>query len=186
MKIKTYWEAKPDLQALATEDWKSIYQENIACLTPNKKSAADVLAYVRSKYQAEEEPLERVRMVVEINALGRRPYLPEGVFDGPPEIVVLHITNYGAGEELYKNQEEDFWRLGEEKRIARDIEYIPQDEFPVPVFVGAEMRSGYVYVEGSPRLADELFAYQGLSERELQNEYLVAQYVKLLKKPQSG
>jgi hypothetical protein len=187
MKLQTYWEAKTTLSGEdnALEEWKSIYDENIQYLMPNKKSAMDVLEYLQSRYPTEEEPLERIRMVVEMNALNHRPYLPDGVFDhNPPEIIVLNIKNAGGGEVLFDKQEEDFWKLAEEHRPVQGIEIIPQDEFPVPIFVGVEKRSGYVYVEGSPRLSDELFAYQGLNDKELQNVYLVAKYVKLLKQMQ--
>lgn len=46
------------------------------------------------------------------------------------------------------------------------------------VFVGIDLVSGYFYVEGSEEIYDDLFAFRGLDERDLDNFFLVAEYVK--------
>lgn len=50
------------------------------------------------------------------------------------------------------------------------------------VFVGIDLVSGYIHVEGSVQLYDELFAYRGLDEVDLNNIFLVAEYVKCTKR----
>lgn len=46
------------------------------------------------------------------------------------------------------------------------------------MFVGIDLVSGYFYVEGSEEIYDDLFAFRGLDERDLDNFFLVAEYVK--------
>lgn len=48
--------------------------------------------------------------------------------------------------------------------------------------IGMESETGFVYVEGSKELSDEITAFQGLDLEELTNFYLVANYVRCLKK----
>ena len=66
-------------------------------------------------------------------------------------------------------------------------EKLPQDVFPSPVtyyvgkenvFVGIDLVTGYFCVEGSEEIYNKLFAYRGLDERDLDNSYLVAEYIK--------
>ena len=43
------------------------------------------------------------------------------------------------------------------------------------IFVGIEMETGFIHVEGSSLLWDELFAFRGLDTDDLKNIYLVAE-----------
>ncbi|MDO5294855.1 MAG: hypothetical protein Q4F05_19140 [bacterium] len=72
-----------------------------------------------------------------------------------------------------------------ENEIFRDK--LPKGVMPNPVtyyvgeskvFVGIDLVTGYFYVEGSEKIHDELFAYRGLDDKELDNYYLVAEYVR--------
>ena len=63
-----------------------------------------------------------------------------------------------TGGRLYENKEE----------IFKDVEEI---------FVGIDLETGYFCVEGSGELYDELIAFRGLDDRDLENFYLVAEYV---------
>lgn len=45
------------------------------------------------------------------------------------------------------------------------------------IFLGIDLSTGYFCVEGSERLWDECLALRGLDEEDLQNPFLVAQYV---------
>jgi len=55
-------------------------------------------------------------------------------------------------------------------------------DFPLPILVNVEKNSGYICVEGSPALSNEIELFQGHNAKELENIYTVACYVKLLKK----
>lgn len=66
-------------------------------------------------------------------------------------------------------------------------EKLPQGELPDAVtyyvgddnvFIGIDLVTGYFCVEGSEKIYDELFVYRGLDERDLENIYLVAKYIK--------
>ena len=50
------------------------------------------------------------------------------------------------------------------------------------VFVGIDLITGYYIVEGSESLWDELYAFRGLDEDDIQNPYCVAEYLACLKK----
>ncbi|MGO0881625.1 hypothetical protein ACTPDI_02495 [Clostridioides difficile] len=45
-----------------------------------------------------------------------------------------------------------------------------------------EFETGCVFVEGSSELADEITAFKGLDEDDINNYYVVANYVRCLKK----
>ena len=45
-----------------------------------------------------------------------------------------------------------------------------------------EFETGCIFVEGSSVLADEITAFQGLDQDDLENYYLVANYIRCLKK----
>lgn len=69
-------------------------------------------------------------------------------------------------------------------------EKLPPGVMPKPVtyfvgnnvFVGIDLASGYFCVEGSERIYDELFAFRGLDEKDLDNVFLVAEYVECAKR----
>jgi len=50
------------------------------------------------------------------------------------------------------------------------------------VFIGIDLVSGYFCVEGSEQIYDDLFAFRGLDEKDLNNVFMVAEYVKCIKK----
>lgn len=61
----------------------------------------------------------------------------------------------------------------------------PDDLWGGPVsriFVGIDLTTGYYTVEGCTMLWDELCAFQGLDEKDLQNYFCVAQYINSLKR----
>ncbi len=66
-------------------------------------------------------------------------------------------------------------------------EKLPQGVSPNPVtyyieedkaFIGIDLVTGYFCVEGSEKIYSDLFAYRGLDEKDLENFYLVAEYIK--------
>lgn len=69
-------------------------------------------------------------------------------------------------------------------------EKLPQGVLPNPVtylieedkvFIGIDLITGYFCVEGSEKIYNDLFAYRGLDEKDLENFYLVAEYREILK-----
>ena len=167
------------------KEWKGIYDDFIPHLRPNKKSAAEVLAYIENSYPTEAETSPAAQKVVALNAQSYRDYLPEDSFtqDTIPEIIILKVKNEGAGKRLYDRQQQDYTDFfAEHKGFVEELAKPPSEQFPIPILVGVEKHSSFVYVEGSPTLTDEISLFQGLNERELTNIYLVAQYIQILKK----
>lgn len=79
-----------------------------------------------------------------------------------PSVATFIVENTGAGKVLYENQD----------RIFKGNS----------IFVGIDLESGYFCVEGSSMLWDELYAFQGLDENDIQNYYRVAEYISCLKR----
>ena len=85
--------------------------------------------------------------------------LPAGA---EPSVATFIVESIGAGEVLYENQDELF--AGNS------------------IFVGIDLVSGYFCVEGCSLLWDELYAFQGLDDSDLQYYYCVAEYVSCLRR----
>lgn len=79
-----------------------------------------------------------------------------------PSVATFVIENKENGEILYENQDELFKGNN--------------------ILVGIELESGFFYVEGSSLLWDELYAFQGLDEKDIQNYFCVSEYISCLKK----
>lgn len=159
--------------------WRALYDQYISRLRPNKKDAQCVLDYIRNHYPTEEFDSPTLKKVVYLNALGYRNYLPDDVEEkmNAQDVVALILKNEGTGKHLYDTQEEDYyawekknqWISGAEKFVFEKID----------ILIGIEMHSGFMYIEGSRRLTEEIILYQGLNEKELTNVYLVATYVEI-------
>lgn len=144
------------------EDWKELYRRYSPLLTPNRKSAGELIAYLKERYPVTEIWDEEWVQIVEDNVLHNEQYrdkIPEGKLI---QARVFSVQNEGTGAELYRQQDEVFAGGG--------------------IAVGFELASGFFLVEGSSLLWDELTAYQGLDEADLQNFYLVAEYVSCLRR----
>lgn len=151
-------EATPQMMA----QWKTIRMEYQDRLRANRKSGAAVAAYLAEKYPVQLLQDKRAAQVVTSNVLNNRPFaqkLPAGTAPCP---VACHVENTGAGKALYEKQDLVFSGLR--------------------IFVGIDLTTGYFCVEGSSDLWDELYAFRGLDEQDLQNDYCVAEYVSCLKK----
>ena len=85
--------------------------------------------------------------------------LPDGKSPLP---IVFRIGNISSGKRLYEQQDGIFKGS--------------------PIIVGIELETGFFHVEGSRELWDELFAFRGLDETDLENYYLVAEYIHSLRK----
>ena len=143
----------------ATEDmlrqWKETQRKYRSKLSPNRKTGEEVAAYLCREYETEETMEKRYRDAVVGNVLENgysSEKLPQGA---EPKVRVFHILREGKGEELYREQDAIFSGL--------------------EIYVGIELETGYLQVEGSSALYDELFFFRGLDERDLENCFLVAQ-----------
>lgn len=134
-------------------EWKRTAERYRPLLRPNRISGRALYDHLRSRYPLTPLHDARADRVVRDNILKNRCFaeaLPEGV---PPDPVCCLIEHSGAGVELYRAQDEAF--------SGTDI------------FVGIDLASGYFSVEGSGLLWDELYAYRGLNETDLENDYCV-------------
>ncbi len=150
-------EATPEM----IKQWKAVWREYKGKLRPNKKSGTDVAKYLANKYSLRELHDDRAAQVVIDNILLNHFFavkLPDG---SSPSVVTYIVENAKAGEKLYQQQDEMFG--GE-------------------IFVGIDLISGFYMVEGSSLLWDELCAFQGLDEADIENYFCVAQYINALDK----
>jgi hypothetical protein len=151
-------EATPEL----VESWKKTWREYKDRLHPNRKSGAEVAAYLRKNYPTRELSDEKTSRMVALNVLENEVFavkLPEGA---EPLPVCFIIEDIGEGKRLYENRDEVF----------KDGE----------ILIGIDLSSGCFFVEGSSLLWDELFVFQGLDERDINNYFYVAEYISCLEK----
>ena len=88
--------------------------------------------------------------------------LPAGTAPSPR---AFYLENEGAGRRFYlpaNRDDPELWGGSVER-----------------IFVGVDLASGFYMVEGSTLLWDELRAFQGLDEKDLQNFVMVAQYLEV-------
>ncbi len=151
-------EATPEM----LEAWKATWNEYKDILLPNRKEGADIVAYLSNNYSViETYDKEALQMVTE-NILNNKPLAEKIPVGKTPSPVAFFVKNSGKGKTLYENQDEVF------KGIK--------------IFAGVDLISGFFCVEGSSMLWDELCAFRGLDEKDLQNPYCVAEYISCLKR----
>lgn len=144
------------------KEWKKVYNEYRDLLLPDMKSSGEVISYVTGKYVTEKINSELYENTVTYNIVNNdffREQIPEGK---SPVSYIYKIKNTAKGIQLYENREKIF--------SGTDIIF------------GIELLTCYIYVEGSSELYDEIFAYRGLNEKEINNFYLVSKYISCLKK----
>ncbi|PKL64229.1 MAG: hypothetical protein CVV32_09815 [Methanomicrobiales archaeon HGW-Methanomicrobiales-3] len=144
------------------KEWKETAATFRPRLRPGRKTGAEIVAYLAGKYPVREIPAESIAEVIGDNVLLNEcnaMKLPAGKM---PDAVGFIIENAGAGEQIYETQDEIFRGM--------------------PVIVGVDLTTGYFIVEGSSLLWDDLFAFRGLDAEDLENYYLVAEYVACLRR----
>lgn len=144
------------------EAWKAIYNEYKAQLYPNRKTALEIIEYLKKKYPVTEQPKKELKQVVVDNVMQNECYSNKLLDGKTPVAKVFYIENAGAGKTLYEKQDDVFKGC--------------------KIIIGVEFETSYFMVEGSSLLWDELFAFSGLDEDDLNNFYLVAEYITCLKK----
>lgn len=150
------------------EECKSIWMQYKDQLRPNRKSGEELLRYLLQKYVLTEiqnvNALDTVIYNVKMNA----PYAEKLTPGAAPIPRAFFLENAGNGVVFYKRENKDpidTW--------GGDISRI---------FVGIDLATGYFTVEGSTMLWDELYAFRGLDEKDLQNYVCVGQYISCLKR----
>lgn len=143
-------------------EWREIHKNFKDKLTENRKSGSEVLEYLKSKYLLEELTDQKSLSVVSENVLNNAFYKQKLPENSQPEPKAFILKNEGNGKTIYDNQE-DIWE-------------------DCPVFIGVDLISGYVHIEGSCLLYDEIFAFQGIDRYDLDNFVRVGEYIECIKK----
>lgn len=144
------------------KEWKKVWNEYKDKLLPNRKSGKEVVEYLKSKYSLDELHDDNAKQVVIKNVLYNKIYRDKLPTGAEPSSVTFIVKNQANSESLYENQDEIF-------KVNK-------------IFVGVELESGFFCVEGSSQLWDELYAFRGLDEKDIQNYFCVAEYISCLKK----
>lgn len=143
-------------------EWQEIHKQFKDKLTPNRKSGKEVLEYLQNKYFLDEFNEERAFRAVYETVMKnefQKQKLPQNL---QPEPKTFILKNEGNGKTIYDNQE-DIWENSQ-------------------IFIGIDLSSGYVQIEGSCLLYDEIYAFQGLDEFDIENCVRVAEYIDCVKK----
>ncbi|MBR5451618.1 MAG: hypothetical protein IKV36_01325 [Clostridia bacterium] len=143
-------------------EWRKIHMRFKDKIHPNKKSGNEVIAYLQEKYLLEEfndeKAFNAVYETVLLNDFYKQKLLP----NTQPEPRTFILKNEGNGKTVYDLQEK-MWNNCQ-------------------VFIGIDLSSGYVQIEGSCLLYNEILAFQGLDEFDIENCVRVADYIDSLKK----
>ena len=143
-------------------EWRETHKQFKDKLTPNKKSGKEVLEYLQNKYLLdeinEETAFNAVYETVLNNEFQKQKLLP----NSRPKPRTFILKNEGNGKTIYDNQE-DIWENCQ-------------------IFIGIDLSTGYVQIEGSSLLYDEIYAFQGIDEFDIENCVRVADYIDCLKK----
>lgn len=143
-------------------EWREIHKQFKDKLTPNKKSGKEVLEYLQNKYLLDEINDEKALNAVYETVLNNEFQKQKLPPNSQPEPKTFILKNEGNGKTIYDNQE-NIWEN-------------------CPIFIGIDLSTGYVQVEGSCLLYDEIYAFQGIDEFDIENCVRVAEYIDCLKK----
>lgn len=150
------------------EEWKNIFEQYKDLIQPNRKSGTDILDYLQRNYPLTEITDKEVLLVISENVSQNKSYAEKLPAWQQPLPKAYYIENIGNGHKFYlpENMDHpDLWG-GEITKI----------------FVGVDLCSGFYIVEGSTMLWDELRAFQGVDEKDLENYVVVADYISALKR----
>lgn len=154
------YEIPPTIEQI--REWKEIYKKYRPELIPNKKTAKDLIFYLNMRYPIEEVESEEMKQAIVDTIKANRIYAKKCPMGRKLNVIVYRIPNQGEAAYLYEHQ----------KREWKDM----------PIMVGIELETAYMTVKGSTELWEELVAFQGLDQEDMKSYYLVANYIKCLKK----
>lgn len=149
-------EATPEM----INTWRHTFDKYRNKLSPNKKTAFEIIEYLEKKYTLTEQA--GLNPIVADNVILNEYYANKLPVGKAPKTKAFIVENAGAGKLLYEQQDDVF-------KGSR-------------IIVGVELQSAYFMVEGSSLLWDELLAFRGLDEDDLSNFFLVAQYISCLER----
>lgn len=144
------------------EQCKLVYEKYKDALKVNSKPILEVIELLKQKYTVKEEDSEEFKDVIINNIKLNKPFSEKITNNTELKPIVFTIQNEGNAKKLYDVQEEIYNGC--------------------PITVGMEFETGCVFVEGSDELNDEITAFRGLDKYDINNYYLVANYVRCLKK----
>lgn len=143
------------------EEWKETYNKYKDKIKPNKKDGIDIITYLENHYSITELQDNELEEVVSFN-IQNSEFYADKLNKQSPTIRIFKINNIGKGKELYNKQEKIFEGI--------------------TIIVGIELKTSFIFVEGSNYLYEELTAYTGLDKDDIKNYFLVSQYVKCKEK----
>ena len=146
------------------EEWKKVWGKYREILKPNRKNGQEIIDFLKSEYSLTELHDKKTLDVIAGNVLENECWAEKLLQNEKPSPKAFVVNNTGRGQALYKEKEQD--------GIFRGTDII----------IGVDLASGFYCVEGSSFLSDELCAYQGLDEKDMQNFYCAAQYIACLER----
>lgn len=173
--------AKYGIDRDVVEQWQRIYEIYRPHLHPNRKSPAQVLEFLQEYYTL--RPVQSAYAIEYFRDIAMRDeyLLLQDKKEEDLQVEVFQIEEEGAGQVLYHMQEEEH-RQQMEILTQMKQGFVSYDFSPQPVVVGVEHLSGFIMAEGSHLLYDRIIMERGLSEAELENIYLVVDYVETMVK----
>ncbi|WP_324359744.1 hypothetical protein [Acetivibrio sp.] len=157
---------KPTIDML--EEWKSIWMQYKDMLKPNRKSGKELIEYLQNKYILTEINEKRALDAIIYNVTMNKVHAEKLPAGKTPIPRAFYLERAGNGEIFYRDENKD-----------------PDDVWNgsiTKIFTGIDEVTGFFMVEGSTMLWDEMCAFQGLDEKDLQNFVCVAQYINALKR----
>jgi hypothetical protein len=148
------------------DHWKAIWLQQKGQLKPNRKSGTELLDYLKTRYPLTEivdSSFSRAAEDCILQNAFQAEKLPSGQ---SPMVKCYRLENTKSGKRFY-DQKDPFFS---------DVSSI---------LICIDLVSGCYTVEGSSLLWDELCAYQGLDEFDLENFVCVAQYLMCTNKMKS-
>ena len=143
------------------EEWKEIYNKYKDKIQPNKKDGIDVIKYLENHYSITELKSNDLEEIVYYNIKSNEFY--SNKLNGEnPIIKLFKVNDVGNGKELYNKQDTVFKGM--------------------TIIVGIELKTSFIYTEGSNELYEELTAYTGLDEEDIKNFFLVTKYIRCKEK----
>jgi hypothetical protein len=148
-------------------------------LKPNLRSVTELLAIIKHKYPCEEDLSQEAQDLVRGNVLFNAYFAKKLPESHETKAVMLQLKKEDSALPLYENQEreyQEYWKKTKESFPLFKVE--PYQEGPI--FVGAELNSGYFFVEGSKKLLEEATVLRGLDKEELKKPFVVLNYINSL------
>ena len=150
---------KPSMEEIA--EWKVIYEKYRPYLSANRRTVSEALEYLVDRYPVREVTDPKLRTLIGA-VLMQNKYYAQKLGEAEPRPRLFVLENDGGAARLYRDRAQEYEGS--------------------PIFIGTEETSGYLSVEGCDQLADEMTAFLGLDEQDLDNFFLVASYIRSLRR----